>query len=248
MPDTRGPWEAPPGPKGPRFPFGVLLWLLLLFAVGVGAWFLSDYFPGRLSSDEGQIQLVRLLSILALVSSGLLVTRRIRFGEMVRNIALWTGAAAVLVLVYTYQDELSSIGARVGAELFPSDPMVDRNGVLSLTKGPDGHFYAFGSAHGARIRFMIDTGASDIVLTPSDAKRLGIDLKALRYTKIYQTANGRGRGAPYVLDSLAIGPIQFNNVAVSVNEAEMSASLLGMSFLERLGSFEIHGRKLILRQ
>jgi len=47
---------------------------------------------------------------------------------------------------------------------------------------------------------------------------------------------------------LSIGPIQFNKVAVSVNEAEMSASLLGMSFLDRLGSFEIHGRKLILRQ
>ncbi|MBT3370715.1 MAG: TIGR02281 family clan AA aspartic protease [Rhodospirillaceae bacterium] len=248
MPDKPGPWEAPPGRKRSGFPFGVLFWLLLLFAVAFAAWFLSGYFPGRLSSEQDQINLVRLLTILALVSSGLLVTRRIKLGEVVRNIAVWTGAAAMLVLIYTYQDELSAIGARVGAELLPSDPMVGQDGVLSLTQGPDGHFYAMAQAHGARIRFMIDTGASDIVLTPSDAKRLGIDLAALRYTKIYHTANGRGRGAPYVLDTLSIGPIQFNNVAVSVNEVEMSASLLGMSFLGRLGSFEIHGRKLILRQ
>jgi aspartyl protease family protein len=251
MPETpgpRGPWDPPPGGKRSGFPIGVLAWLALLFAVGLAVWFLQDYFPGRLSSDEGQIKLLRLLTILALVSSALLVTRRIKLGEVVRNIAVWTGAAAVLILIYTYQDELSSIGARIGAELFPSDPMVGQDGMLSLTQGPDGHFYAMGQAHGARIRFMIDTGASDIVLTPSDAERLGIDLGALRYTKIYQTANGRGRGAPYVLDSLSIGPIQFNDVAVSVNEVEMSASLLGMSFLGRLGSFEIHGRKLILRQ
>ena len=248
MPDKPGPWPPSPGRKRSGFPFGVLLWLALLCTAGLAVWWLSGHFSGRLSSDDDKIDLVRLVTILALVSSGLLVARRINLGEIVRNIAIWTGAAAVLVLIYTYQDELSAVGARVGAELFPSDPTVDQDGVLSLTQGSDGHFYAMGQAHGARIRFMIDTGASDIVLTPSDAKRLGVDLGALHYTKIYQTANGRGRGAPYVLDTLSIGPIQFNKVAVSVNEAEMSASLLGMSFLDRLGSFEIHGRKLILRQ
>ncbi len=250
MSEEPGPWEPPPDPgRGRRgFPFGVLLWFLLALALGVAIWFLADYFPGGLSSDGDRIDLVRLLTILALISSGLVATRRIRLGEAVRNIAIWTGAAALLILIYTYQAEIGAIGRRVAGELFPSDPVVGQDGVLTLTQGPNGHFYATGSSNGARIRFMVDTGASDIVLSPADARRIGIDLASLRYTRLYQTANGQGRGAPYVLDSLTIGPIQVNDVRVSVNEAEMSASLLGMSFLGRLKSFEFRGRKLILHQ
>jgi aspartyl protease family protein len=226
----------------------VLLWLLLLFAVGIGIWLLAGYFPGQLSSGEGRIDLVRLLSILALISSGLLFARRINFGEVVRNIAIWTGAAAILVLGYTYQDELASLGARVGTELFPSQPVVTPQGVVELTQGPGGHFYAMASANGARIRFMIDTGASDIVLSPADARRIGIDMASLRYSRSYRTANGLGRGAPYRLDALAIGPIEFQDVAVSINQAEMNQSLLGMSFLDRLSTFEIRGRRMTLRK
>lgn len=247
-PENQQPWGPPPGRGRGRFPVGVLLWLLLLFAVGFAIWLLAGYFPGQLSSGEDQVDLIRLLTVLALISSGLLVARRIRLGEVVRNIAVWTGAAAFLVLAYTYQDDIASLGARVGAELFPSQPVTQPDGELSLTRVSDGHFYAMASVNGARVRFMIDTGASEIVLTPSDAERIGIDLSSLRYTRHYQTANGMGRGAPYVVDRLAIGPIEFRNVAVSVNETEMSASLLGMSFLNRLASFEIHGRKMILRR
>ncbi len=248
MSDNQGPWRQPPERRRLGFPVGVLLWLLLLLAVGIGIWLLAGYFPGQLSSGEGRIDLVRLLSILALVSSGLLFARRINFGEVVRNIAIWTGAAAILVLIYTYQDELGSVGARVGAELFPSQPAVTPEGVVNLTQGPGGHFYAMGSANGARVRFMIDTGASDIVLSPADARRIGIDLASLRYTRRYQTANGPGRGAPHRLDVLSIGPIEFQDVAVSINQAEMNVSLLGMSFLDRLTKFEIRGRNLTLRR
>ncbi|MBT3978500.1 MAG: TIGR02281 family clan AA aspartic protease [Rhodospirillaceae bacterium] len=105
-----------------------------------------------------------------------------------------------------------------------------------------------GSANGARVRFMIDTGASDIVLSPADARAIGIDPATLRYTRVYQTANGLGRGASYRLETLAIGPIEFRDVAVSINQAEMNVSLLGMAFLDRLSTFEISGRRMTLRQ
>jgi aspartyl protease family protein len=248
MPDNQGPWGRQPERRRSGFPVGVLFWLLQLFAAGIGIWLLADYFPGQLSSDGDQVHLVRLLSILALVSSGLLFARRISMGDVVRNIAIWTGVAAILVLAYTYQDELGDVGARVGTELFPSEPVVSPEGVLNLTQGPNGHFYAAGRANGTRVRFMIDTGASVVVLSPLDAQRIGIDLSALQYTRLYHTANGLGRGAPYRLDTLAIGPIEFRDVVVSINEAEMNASLLGMSFFNRLSSFEIRGRRLILRR
>ena len=246
MADGPGPWGPPPEPKRRVFPMGVLVWLALLFATGIGFWLLAGYFPGRLASDDNQIQMVRLLSILALVSSGVLFARRVKFSEMVRNIAVWTGAAAVLVLAYTYQDEIKSVGARVGGELMPGEAMVTAAGEVTLRRGDDGHFYALARANGTRINFMIDTGASGIVLSPADARRLGLDPARLRYTRIFQTANGRGRGAPRRLDSLSIGPIEFRDVAISINQVEMGTSLLGMSFLNRLSSFEIRGRSLVL--
>ncbi|MBT3533010.1 MAG: TIGR02281 family clan AA aspartic protease [Rhodospirillaceae bacterium] len=248
MSDNRGPWEPPPERRRSGFPIGVVLWLALMAAVGIGIWLLADRFPGRLSSDDGQVDLVRLLSILALISSGLLFARRINFSEMARNIALWTGAAAVLVLIYTYQEELLLMAGRVQTELLPGEPVDGADGTVSLTQGRGGHFFATGKANGTSLQFMIDTGATDIVLSPADARRIGIDPASLRYTRIYQTANGTGRGAPYRLATLSIGPIQYRDVRVSINEAEMNNSLLGMSFLRRLSAFEIHGRKLILRK
>lgn len=248
MPDNQGPWGRPPGRGRGGIPVGLLLWLLLAIAVGMGIWLLASYFPGRLSSDEDRVGLIRLLSILALISSGLLFARRIKLGALARNIAIWIGAAALLVLAFTYQDELKAMGARIAAELLPNQPAVTADGVVELTQGAGGQFYAVGRANGARVRFLIDTGASDIVLSPQDARRMGIDIAALRYTRLYQTANGMGRGAPFQLDRLSIGPFEFRGVAVSINQAEMHASLLGMSFLDRLSGFEIHGRKLILRQ
>jgi aspartyl protease family protein len=227
---------------------GVLVWLALLFAAGIGIWLLAGNFPGQLASEDSQIHMVRLLSILALVTSGVLFARRIKFSEVVRNIAIWTGAAAVLVLAYSYQDEIKSVGARVGGELMPGEPMVAAGGEVTLRRGNDGHFYAMGRANGTRINFMIDTGATGIVLSPADARLLGLDPARLRYTRSFQTANGRGRGAPHRLDSLSIGPIEFRDVAVSINQAEMGTSLLGMSFLNRLSSFEIRGRGLIMRR
>ncbi len=97
------------------------------------------------------------------------------------------------------------------------------------------------------MRFLIDTGASDIVLAPEDARRIGIDMGALTYSRSYQTANGLGEGAPLRIDSLRMGPIWLTDVPASVNRAPMDTSLLGMSFLRQIGSFEIEGRRMRLK-
>ncbi len=95
---------------------------------------------------------------------------------------------------------------------------------------------------------MIDTGATDIMLTPQDASRIGIDLERLNYNQQYSTANGTTWGAPYRLDSLSIGSFDFTDVKVSVNQSTSTVSLLGMSFLDRLQSFEIRGSKLYMKR
>jgi aspartyl protease family protein len=97
------------------------------------------------------------------------------------------------------------------------------------------------------VRFLIDTGASGVVLTPGDARRLGFDPRRLRYTRIAETANGTVRSAPIRLDFIAVGQIRMLDFPASVNEADMTDSLLGMSFLSRLRSFEVRDGLFIMR-
>ena len=80
---------------------------------------------------------------------------------------------------------------------------------------------------------MIDTGATAVVLSPTDAERLGYDLAKLGFTGFAQTANGTVRTAPIRLDSLVVGDIRLTDLPAVVNQAAMAGSLLGMSFLDR---------------
>ena len=218
-----------------------------MVAIGLGIWLLADAFPGSLSDDSDQISLIQSLLIVTLISSGLITARKISASKIVRGISAWVAIAAVILLGYTYQEELKAVGTRLMAELVPSQPVQVGEGSLSLTRAEDGHFYVRGWANQARVRFLIDTGATGISISPSDARRMGINLSDLRYTKPFQTANGMTFGAPYRLDMLSIGSLDIHDVSVSINKAEMNESLLGMSFLNRLSSFEVNGRELILR-
>lgn len=247
-PENQGPWGAPGNRRAPKKPSGLFVWLGLLIAASVALWLLAEAFPGSLSDGSDQIYLVRALLILALISSGMVFSRKIDFGRMGRDIAAWLALGFVVVLGYSYQAELKAVGARMMAELAPSRPVALSQDALSLTRGEDGHFQVIGWADNTRIRFLIDTGATNISLSPADAKRIGVDFSALRYTTRYQTANGVAYGAPYRLKILSIGPIEFRDVAVSISQTERDESLLGMSFLNRLSSFEITGRKLIMRR
>jgi aspartyl protease family protein len=95
---------------------------------------------------------------------------------------------------------------------------------------------------------IVDTGASTIVLRPEDAKRAGIDLSKLSFTVPVLTANGRTVAARVRLDSVAIGPLQREDVEALVAEPKaLTESLLGMSFLGRLRSYEFSGDFLTLR-
>jgi len=249
MTDSPDPWQRPA--TAPETTVNrrtrLLVWIALLLAIAVGLLQLSRMFPGAVSKQD-QPYLVYMLGWLALVSAGFVFARRMRFGEVARNIAIWGVIAAVLATGYTYRDELGGVGARLRSEVVPGEPVASSDAhVLTLTQDEGGDFYVYGSANGSRIRFLVDTGASEIVLSPGDARRLGIDIAALHFARGYETANGIGAGAPYTLDTLSVGPIQLWNVPVSINRTDMHASLLGMAFLKRLKAFEFSGRRLTLR-
>lgn len=246
MANTDGPWKRnPPPPQTSGLRFAIWIALLILGAIGLLA--LARAFPGSVSSDWNGAYLIRMIAILVLVSGTVVLSRRFKFRESVRHAAIWAAIFAVLAIGYTFQDELQDVALRVRSALIP-DYTVARNASESvLSESEGGNFYVFGTVNGTPIRFLIDTGASDIVLSPSDARLIGIATENLDYSRVYGTANGIGHGAMATVSSLTVGPVGFHNVAVSVNQAPMDSSLLGMTFLRRLKSFAIRNHRLYLR-
>lgn len=116
-----------------------------------------------------------------------------------------------------------------------------------IEAGPNGHYVIEVMVNGMPITFLIDTGASEVVLNLADARRVGFEPRTLRYTQRFETANGEVRGAPVTLRELRIGQLQLYDLEASVNEGPLSVSLLGMSFLQRLTSYEVRDGRLVLR-
>jgi aspartyl protease family protein len=116
-----------------------------------------------------------------------------------------------------------------------------------VMKGPDGHFWAEASVSGHEVRFLVDTGASAVALTPTDAQRLGIDPNSLDYAYTVTTASGQARAAHVQLASVAVAGAEVDNVDAFVIQNGLEHSLLGMSYLGRLSQFEATRSSLILR-
>lgn len=111
-----------------------------------------------------------------------------------------------------------------------------------------GHFVARAIVNGKPVRFLVDTGASVVVLRPEDAKKLGFRKSDLKFTQPVNTAGGRVLSAPVVLAEIRIGQLTVRNVVASVNEKNsLKVSLLGMSFLRRLRGYNVLGDRMVLR-
>ncbi|MCX8100973.1 MAG: TIGR02281 family clan AA aspartic protease [Geminicoccaceae bacterium] len=117
---------------------------------------------------------------------------------------------------------------------------------IAVAPGPGGHFYLEARVHGEPIRFVVDTGASAVVLDPEDARRIGLAPERLRFSERFRTANGLVRVAPVTLRELRIGQLALPHLPAVVNEAPIGVSLLGTSFLARLQGWRVEGGRLLL--
>ncbi|MBY3466603.1 TIGR02281 family clan AA aspartic protease [Rhizobium laguerreae] len=204
---------------------------------------------GLQSDDFGRV--VYLLPIALMLSAGIWASRR-SVGETMRQMMIWLVIILALVTVYLYRQEALGVGNRLLAGLVPGRAVVvttsEGGQEIILHKLLNGHFKADVAVNGQTVEMLVDTGASMVALSREDAERIGIDLSRLTYSMTIMTANGRGRAAPVTLDQVAIGPIVRNNVAASVAEdGRLDQSLLGMSFLETLGSLQMQTDELRIR-
>jgi aspartyl protease family protein len=240
-----GPWGRP-APRRKASRLGLYLWLGVMAAAGLLIFGLNRYFPGG-DAALGDPGIVQTLGFLLLASSSLLFVREFNLKRTARNVLLWLAVGGVLLLGFSFQNELGDLMLRLRGALVPGYAVQTGTRELTISEGEDGHYHVYATVNGVPIPFLIDTGATDIVLDPAAAKRLGFDLGSLTFDRPYGSANGIGHGASAVVESLSVGDFRLSHVPVSINGAEMGYSLLGMAFLKRLKSYSFSGGKLILR-
>lgn len=245
-PEAGDPNDSSGAGRRPRKHFlrrlAVLTMVLLLFFCGLqavappGAW--------RPLEDAAMLRYVLYAAILIFV----LAASRQRLAAMGGQFAVWLGILLLILVGYSYRDELRMVAAHVAGDLVPSQGQTIDDRSIAFRASGDRQYRIDATVDGTAVRFIVDTGASGVVINQRDAARLGLDPSTLRYTQTFSTANGLTRGAPVTLTSLKIGPIVMTDVRASVNEGDLDESLLGMHFLEKLAEVSIKNGVLTLRQ
>jgi len=196
-------------------------------------------------------RLAYLLAVLVLVTGFGYFFYKSRIGEMIRAVLFWAMIILVLALGYSYRQEIETVSERVLSELLISRPATISTGpgaTVQVARARGGDFMAQAQVNGAAVNMLIDTGASSVVLTQEAAKAANLPLDLLKYDVAIETASGRTHAAAVLIDRIAVGGILERRVPALVSApGELKTSLLGMSFLNRLKTFEIGGGRLLMR-
>lgn len=187
-----------------------------------------------------------LLLLLVLVMAGSTALRGQGLRRTLKMFAGWVLIFAVLLIVAAYREDAKRIFNRVAAEIDPARA-VETGEELRIRSSVDGHFWIRAEVNGQPVRFLIDTGASDVVLSAQTAQRVGIDVEQLSFDRIAMTANGPVRSAIVRLGTLRIGSVVRDRLTASVTQGPLEVNLLGMSFLRTLSGWRVEGNVLILQ-
>ena len=184
-------------------------------------------------------RLFYLLLLLAAVGGWVLVEYRKRMGEALRTAAAWGLIFIGVMAGYGLWNDLRT-------DIAPQQ-MISDAGAIEVPRAEDGHYYLTLEVNGTPVQFMADTGATNMVLSDRDARRVGIDPSELMYLGTAQTANGMVATARVELQQVELGPYREQVFPAWVNQGEMDKSLLGMDYLS-LYRVEIAGDRMILRR
>ena len=188
------------------------------------------------SFEIGRLAYLVLLGVA--VGGWFIAENRGNLGKTARQAAIWgmifVGAIAVVGLWSDIRDDV-----------MPRQEIA-ADGVVEIPRGFDGHYHMVLHMNDVPVEFIVDTGASDVVLSLADARRIGIDTDQLVFSGRASTANGEVKTASARVGDVRLGDATEKSIRVSVNGGEMDGSLLGMSYLRRFESIEIRGGRLFL--
>lgn len=190
-------------------------------------------------SDQARLFYLLILGLAIL--AGVFARYRGRMQQGLQHAAIWVLIFLGLMIAYGFRDTL------VTAAVSPDTAVVDDR-TVALRRGEDGHFHATLAINGESVRFLVDTGATQMVLSQQDARRLGIDLSRLVFSVPSVTANGRIFSAPVTLREVRLGPFTDSDVPAMVNGGALTTSLLGMRYLDRFARVSVQGDRMLLER
>jgi len=220
-----------------------------LFLLG-GCDRMSDRAPEVFDGVDGIMRFVYVGLILVLIWGGVSVSGQGGWLNTLRNIAAIALAFLVLIVGYTYKDQLGGVYSRVKAEIVPGSPQNLGGGEVILRRSSrSGQFETTGLVNGSETDFLVDTGASSVVLPYQAALDIGYTDADLNYILQVSTANGTTFVAPIRVNALKVGDIVVNDILAAVSKpGELEVGLLGMTFLNRLEGYSVTGDVLTLRK
>jgi aspartyl protease family protein len=205
----------------------------------------QDAIANLLRHDIGS--LVLKIALLVFAGGLVLVLFREKLSKALEATLFWAVVGLLLVVGYTYRFELREVADRVIAQMMPGH-VAGHGRNVQVVRSNGGDFAVAVHINGAKIPMVLDTGASSVVLTQEAAKAAGLPIEVLNYSVNVDTANGRTRAAAVTLDRLAVGGLMERSVpALVAQHGQLKTNLLGMSFLNRLASWEVRGDSLRMR-
>jgi aspartyl protease family protein len=184
-------------------------------------------------------RLVYLVILLTAVVGWLIAENRHSLGKTARSMLVWG-------LIFVGMMAGYGLWGDIRDDIAPRQTVLEDGAGIAVPRAGDGHFHLVLEVNDVPVEFLVDTGASDIVLTLRDAERVGLNPDSLAFLGRARTANGMVETAYTSVDSISLGPVRFDRVGVAVNGGEMDGSLLGMAFLNRFARLEISDNRLVL--
>lgn len=194
----------------------------------------------QLSGDDfgNLIYLVLLGSVIAF---WFFTSARHSMNKVLQQMAVWALIFIGVIAAYGMWGDIRST-------VMPAQSVLQDGAKIELPRARDGHYYAVANVNSVPIRFVVDTGATGVVLRKADAQAAGIDPGSLAFLNEAMTANGPVRIATVRTESFGFEGAEIPGFRVDVNEGQMSQSLMGMRYLQTFEKIEISGGMLVLHR
>lgn len=179
-------------------------------------------------------RLIYLGILLIAVGGWIFAETRQSFGKSLRMLMAWGLIFLGVIAGYGLWED-------VRRDIAPRQTVLQDGSAIEVPRGRGGHYHMTINVQGTPVDFIVDTGATDVVLSLDDARAIGLDPDALPFLGSAQTANGPVKTAYSTVEFMSIGPVRFDRVQVAVNGGDLNDSLLGMSFLSRFDISIIDG-------
>jgi aspartyl protease family protein len=183
-------------------------------------------------TGEQTASLIYLMLLGTVIAGYFFLSHRQSIGQGLRQAGLWALIFIGVIAAY-------GLWSDIQGSVMPRQTVFAEDARVEVPRSPDGHYHMVLEVNGTPVRFVVDTGATDIVLSAADAARVGIDTGELAFVGAARTANGTVSTARIWLDEVRLGSIADTGVPAVVNGGEMTGSLLGMAYLDRFAEVRI---------